>query len=130
MKVTQTGTYTLTALLATTATKVMIQPTLLIAGADRPAGAYVPVFDALTGQQVRTLLVYDPFFSGGARVAMGDITGDGVADFIIAAGPGSGPNVKVFDGVTGLVIQDFFAYDPNFTGGSYVAAGNVTGGDG
>ncbi len=127
IKVTTTGIYTLTTGGTPPATKTMIKPTLLIAGADRPAGAYVPVFDGLTGQQVRTLLVYDPFFSGGARVAMGDVNGDSNPDFVISAGPGGGPNVKVFDGVTGSVFLDFFAFNPGFTGGSWVAAGDIIG---
>ena len=35
---------------------------------------------------------YDSVFSGGVRVASGDLTGDGIADVITAAGPGEGPH--------------------------------------
>ena len=58
------------------------------------------------------------------RVAAGDINGDGKADIIAGAGPGGGPNVTVFSGVDGSPIDAFFAYDPHFTGGLYVAAGS------
>src|SRR5207244_8668400 len=49
----------------------------------------------------------------------------GVQDIITGAGPGGGPHVKVFDGVTGQVIASFFAYDAGFTGGVNVTAGDV-----
>jgi len=35
--------------------------------------------------------------------------------------PGGGPDVKRLNGVTGVQLDEFFAYDPRFTGGLYVA---------
>jgi hypothetical protein len=69
---------------------------------------------------------FDPFpgFGGMIRTATGDVTGDGVADLIVAAGPGGGPHVKVFNGQTGALVTAFFAYEPWFTGGVFVAAGD------
>jgi len=64
-------------------------------------------------------------------VALGDVTGDGVSDIIAAAGPGMGPQVRVFDGRTGARIPgplgSFFAFAANFQGGVNVAAGDVDG---
>jgi hypothetical protein len=74
-----------------------------------------------------TVTPYDPAFRGGVRVAMGDINGDGVPDLVTAAGTGGGPHIKVFDGVTHAVINQFLAYDSAFTGGVYVATGDVDG---
>ncbi|HEY1380075.1 MAG TPA: VCBS repeat-containing protein, partial [Gemmataceae bacterium] len=66
-------------------------------------------------------------FTGGVRVAAADVDGDGFADIITAAGPGGGPHVEVFSGLTGQLIRSFFAYSAAFTGGVYVAAGDVNG---
>lgn len=102
---------------------------IVVTGADAGGGPDVKVVDARTGQVKFNFFAYDPDFTGGVRVAAGDVNGDGVPDIICAAGPGGGPNVTVFDGTTGRrmpgAIGSFFAYDPGFTGGSYLAAGDV-----
>jgi hypothetical protein len=96
--------------------------------------------------------VFAPFgftFRGGVRVAVADITGSGVPDIICAPGPGGGPLIQVYNGVTGALIRAFYAFGtpfPNgtvgpgntsnifnprggflFTGGLFVAGGDVTG---
>ena len=70
-----------------------------------------------------------PGFTGGVRVATGDVNGDGFAEIITGAGPGGGPHshVKVFDGATGAEIRSFNAFDSPTINGVYVAAGDVTG---
>ena len=55
------------------------------------------------------------------------MNGDGNVDIIAGAGPSGGPHVLVFDGVTHSVIYSFFAYDPAFAGGVFVASGDVDG---
>src|SRR5205085_2596493 len=69
----------------------------------------------------------DPGFRGGVRVAVGDVNGDGVPDIVTGAGPGGGPHVKVFSGADDSVLASFYAYDPTFAGGVYVAVGDVNG---
>lgn len=96
-------------------------------GADAGGGPHVRVTDTATGQVVFDFFAYDPKFTGGVRVALGDVNADGAADIITAAGPGGGPHVKVFDGITGALIREFFAYDAEFNGGVFVAAGDVNG---
>src|SRR5260370_431988 len=95
-------------------------------GPDAGVGPHVRFFNADASQRL-SFSAYDPSFTGGVRVAVGDVNGDGVPDLITAAGPGGGPHVKIFDGATGNLIASFFAYDPSFTGGVYVAAGDVNG---
>lgn len=60
-------------------------------------------------------------------MATADVTGDNVADFIAGAGPGGGPRVVVVDGKTRAVLASFFAFEPGFTGGVNVAAGDLDG---
>jgi hypothetical protein len=87
--------------------------------------ATVVVRDAAGNQ----LTAKNPFggFSGGVTVATGDITGDGVADIVVGARAGGGPNVVVYDGVTFNVITNFFAYNQVFRGGVNVGVGDVDG---
>jgi hypothetical protein len=90
-------------------------------------GPHVRVFDGRTGAAVFDLFPYAAGFRGGVTVALGDVDADGFADIVTGAGAGGGPHVRVFSGLTGQVLQDFFAYEQTFLGGVYVAAGDVTG---
>jgi len=99
----------------------------VITGAGTGGGPHVKVFDGLTGAEIYSFFAYDPLFRGGVTVAAGDIDGDGKVDIITGAGPSGGPHVEVFSGATGGLIRSFFAYNRGFTGGGFVAAGDVTG---
>jgi subtilisin family serine protease len=79
------------------------------------------------GKLVNTIQPYDAGFTGGVRVATGDINGDGIPDIITAAGPGGGPHLKVFDAKTGTTFGGFFSADPSFSGGLNIATGDVNG---
>jgi fibronectin-binding autotransporter adhesin len=92
-----------------------------------PGGApTVNVYDG-AGGLMRAITAYDPSFRGGVRVATGDVNGDGVPDVVTAPGPGGGPDIRVWDGVTGAMIREFNAYDPNFRGGVNIATADING---
>ena len=71
-------------------------------------------------------LAFDAGFVGGAYVACSDLDNDGIDEIVVGAGPGAGPNVRVF-GPGGQLKASFWAYDPGFVGGVRVAGGAVGG---
>lgn len=98
---------------------------LLVVGADAGGGPQIRVF---AGNTLRfTFNAYDAGFTGGVRVTVGDVTGDGVPEIVTAPGPGGGPDIHVYDSNTGQLIRQFFAYDPAFNGGVYTAIGDTNG---
>lgn len=101
----------------------------LVVGADAGGAPEVRVYDGLTGTLRYDFFPFVITFTGGVRVASGDVNGDGVDDIVAAAGPDPsgvlGPKVKVYDGATGGLIKAFLAYTPSFTGGVSVAVGDV-----
>ena len=62
--------------------------------ADAGGGPQVNVYNAATGALVDSFDAFAPSFTGGVRVAIGDVNGDGQDDIICAAGPGGGPQVE------------------------------------
>jgi len=101
----------------------------IITGTDTSAGvpAEVKVFDGISLAVLRDFFPFGPSFTGGARVAAGKVNADVVADIVVGAGPGGGPQVTVFNGFTGATLHNFFAYTAGFTGGVFVASGDVNG---
>jgi len=94
---------------------------------DAGKNAIVRVYDS-TGTMKHEIAPYPTGgFRGGARVAIGDVTGDGVADIVTGPGPGMRPLVKVFDGLSGQQILGFNAYDEFFRGGVNVAVADMNG---
>ncbi|HEY8505742.1 MAG TPA: VCBS repeat-containing protein, partial [Gemmataceae bacterium] len=83
--------------------------------------------------------IVDPDFRGGARVGVGDLDGDGLADLLVAAGFTGGPRVAVFDGskilANGITadpeplkfIPDFFVFENTLRNGVFVTSGDITG---
>ena len=58
-----------------------------------------------------------------------DVDGDGLDEVVTGAGPGGGPHVLVWSLAGGVVtpLASFYAYDPLFGGGVFVACGDLDG---
>lgn len=70
---------------------------------------------------------YEPTFIGGVRVALSDVDGDGRADLVTTPGPGRPVEVKVLSGASGALLRNYLALEATFSGGAFVAAGDVDG---
>ncbi|QGJ70416.1 Hypothetical protein PBC10988_21130 [Planctomycetales bacterium 10988] len=101
---------------------------LIVTGTDAGGPGTLRVFDT-AGNELWNAFPYTVDFTGGVRVATGDINGDGILDIVTAAGPGGGPHIQVFDSETETLItggpNNFYAYAPNVTVGVFVAVGDV-----
>lgn len=102
-------------------------PPILVFGAGPGGAPAVRVIDAASGTELLNFLAFPADFLGGVSVTQGDVTGDGVPEIIVGAGPGGAPLVGVFDLRTGSLIRFFFAYRDDFRGGVTVAAADITG---
>src|SRR5207248_9428821 len=93
-------------------------------GADgTPATQFTPFGPGFEGQ-------VDPFsdgFHGGIRVAVGDVTGDKIPDYVVATGPTITAFVKVIDGASGAEVLAYQPFEDTFKGGAFVSVGDVTG---
>ncbi|HVS70616.1 MAG TPA: FG-GAP-like repeat-containing protein [Phycisphaerae bacterium] len=97
-----------------------------IVAAEGPGGSpLVRVFSGRNGLMIQDFAAFDTAFKGGVNVAAGDVTGDGLADIIAAPETSGGPQVKVFDGLTGLLVNTFFGARSSFRGGLSVGITDI-----
>src|SRR5262249_45359650 len=113
----------------------------VITGAGEGGGPHVKVFSGKSAVILDEFMAYDAGFSGGVRVAAGDVNADGQADVITGAGLGGGPHVRVFSEQQSPNVYGYYpygplqrtqivntmAFDPSYTDGVFVAAGDVNG---
>jgi len=93
----------------------------------------VQVIRAANGKiaKIKKIKPYGKKYFKAIRCIFGDINNDGAPEIIVSPGPGGKQMVKVFNPLNGKLIEgpvsSFFAFQPSFSGGVYVAAGDVNG---
>ncbi len=112
---------------------------------DQGGGPVVAIYSGaklaagLTGdaaQITRFFGIDDPAFRGGARAAVGDVSGDGRPDLVVAAGFGGGPRLALFDGKSVLtppaagklppkLAGDLFVFEQTLRNGVFVTVGDI-----
>jgi hypothetical protein len=87
------------------------------------------VYTVSGGTLVPTGARFVPFpgYHGTIRVASGDFDGDGVQDYAFTVGAGPQSVVEIINGRTGGVMMNQTAVFPGFTGGLFIAAGDIDG---
>src|SRR5262249_41770706 len=96
----------------------VIDTDLVIVGTDVGPPTEVKAYKAVNAGQAgpgALKFAFSPYpgFLGGVRTAQADFNGDGYPEVVVAAGPGGGPHVKVYDGKTLAVLGSFMVYDPS-----------------
>jgi hypothetical protein len=65
-------------------------------------------------------------FTGGIRVSVADVTGDGVPDYVVGSGPTITATVQVISGATNRTVLTIRPFE-TFQGGVFVSTGDVDG---
>jgi hypothetical protein len=73
----------------------------------------VTVFNGANLAILESFNAFTPSFAGGVYVAFGEV--NGVAEIVTGAGAGGGPQIAVFGGAGGALLQSFYASNPNPT---------------
>jgi hypothetical protein len=77
-----------------------------------------------------TALTATPFgsdFTAGARVVAAKLNPASYQDIAVGTGPGVSSQVVILDGKSGQPVVSLSPFEPGFTGGVFLAAGDVTG---
>jgi hypothetical protein len=95
----------------------------IVTGPGTGGGPHVRVFRP-DGTERFGFFAYAQQMTGGVRVAVGDLSGDGRVELVTVPGPGYPSQVRVFTRLGKPLTQyRFLAYDPAFLGGAYVSVG-------
>ena len=111
-----------------TNTRLAQDPGVIVIGPDKTNASlpYIHVVNSETGELLTRFLAYEESFRGGVRLATGDVTGDNIAEIIVAPGRGHIPNIKIFD-QSGNLLREFLAFSSSFVSGVDIAVGDVDG---
>src|SRR5262249_16800235 len=102
---------------------------VMAADAGKISKPVVAAMNISTGQMIAKFIAYETTYTGGVRVALGDVTGDGIPEIIVAPGRNHAPLVKALVLQTGAELSqyEFLAYRAGYRGGVSLAVGDVNG---
>lgn len=106
------------------ASSIFAAPTKLVTGPDNGLSPQINTYSP-TGTLTDSFFSDNVSFTGGVRVAMGDVLAGN--DIITGRGPGGTAVVNVYRGSNHALVYSFLPFGPNWTVGVYVAAGDVDG---
>jgi cyclophilin family peptidyl-prolyl cis-trans isomerase len=110
------------AVTAGTAPRKLFSPT----GAGVGSKSFVSAEDS-QGAVLLNTPVFGGNFTGGVRIAVADVTGDGQEDIVAAAGFGGSAIIQVVDGGSGKIVFTRMMFEDTFRGGLTVAAADLQG---
>lgn len=99
---------------------------LVVGQATGGSTVRVMVPGAGLGAVLNEFQAFENGFTGGVRVATGDVNGDGTDEILVTPGPGRAPTLKAFNGA-GQLVGSLDVFDPSFKGGVFVSAANIDG---
>lgn len=101
-------------------------PFVVAVGAGEGQAPTVIGYDA-QGRVAFAKTVFDSSFTGGVRVAVADFNADGTLDLVVGTGVGTSSLVRVLNGRTGGELFSVVPFESRYTGGVFLAAGDITG---
>ncbi|QJX00335.1 FG-GAP-like repeat-containing protein [Frigoriglobus tundricola] len=109
---------------STASTPALPPPTVALSGSTNGT---VTLFSVVNGALYQNGQAFTPFpgYTGEIRMTAGDFTGDGVTDYAFTTGAGTTSVIEVIDGRTGGYLVPPTALFGNYSGGLYLAAGDI-----
>lgn len=93
----------------------------IIVGAGPGGAPHVKAFDGARLAELRSFFAAPTTFAGGVHVGAALANSGSEADLLTGLGLGGLPLVQVHDGLTLALLDSFFAFEPSFLGGAFVA---------
>lgn len=99
----------------------------IVAGSGYTGGPHVRIFNKDGRLLSPGFFAYDTRFRGGVNVAVGDVTGDGVAEIVTGPGRGGSPHVRIFDKEGNAINGGFYGLSKSNRSGIRVIVNNIDG---
>lgn len=102
---------------------------LNLLGVGSQVGGHVKAYSVRLADEVASFIPF-PGFTGTVLVATGDVFGSPTDDLVVSVGLGGPPHVKVYEGDSVLAgtpreVVSFLVFGAGFTGGVFVATGDI-----